>query len=60
MTVNEMMSHLQMMIDNGIITGFETVGTYQYSSEEGSYFDEACCIDKEFSEDYNNDIVYIY
>lgn len=60
MTVNEVIAQLQMMIQNGIITGFEPFGTYQYSCEEGSYFDEARCIDKEFSEDYNNDIVYIY
>lgn len=60
MTVNKVMEQLQVMIDNGIITGFEPFGAYQYSCEEGRFFDEVCCIDTEYSEDYNNNIVCIY
>lgn len=58
MNVKQAINTLQLLIDNGVLTGEETFGTWEYSGEEGTFFNEAESFETHIDE--NTEETYCY
>ena len=59
MTVNEAIEQMQMMIENGSITGDEPLGYFNFAGYCNGYFDEANAIGVECEWEDKGNVVYI-